>query len=575
MGKSPGKWFKAVLFGKKSSKSNLSKAKEITKSAIQKTTPPPNKEPVACLPVDPPVISEPLPCPPAVGKQDPDYDKVDNARLQSTGSNLSLQKQEEEALSAIDLNQTEDSQRMMLEQATIKAQAAFRGFLARRAFRTLQGIIRLQAIIRGCLVRRQAVATLYCVHGIVKLQALVRGHMVRGSDVGIEVRLKSNQEKQDVKHALQSSETTTYDTAQNLSRNAFVGKLLSMSPSVMPLSLQYGTEEPNSVWNWLLRWTASRVWGRSSGPMKEIHLKHQRFLSGEARSKYSGKRAQSASLGNGMNHSTSDSEKTKRKPRRGLDHSANSTQGHPNEIEKVKRSLKKVSQSTKDNPVQAEIESEQPRQNRRKSHKLPGSELLDNRTETRSDKLAIEMDAAAIKSTDGETFAELPTTDDPGNDLHDHPVVSESDKQLKDDQTGSDKNEDIHSVDQTGKLKQVRANQTGNENHKISKRRASLPAKHDDLETGLSSVKKVPSYMAATESAKAKVRGQVSPRFGQDGYENNGLMRRHSLPSSTNAKLSSSPRVQRLIQASGRGGIKIDRSLSSSRDDKSIQEWRR
>lgn len=34
MGKSPGKWFKAVLFGKKSSKSNLSKGKEI-KVSIQ------------------------------------------------------------------------------------------------------------------------------------------------------------------------------------------------------------------------------------------------------------------------------------------------------------------------------------------------------------------------------------------------------------------------------------------------------------------------------------------------------------------------------------------------------------
>lgn len=99
------------------------------KSAIQKTTPPPNKEPVACLPVDPPVISEPLPCSTSVGKQNPDHDKVDDARLQSTGSNLSSQKQDEEALSAIDLNRTEESQKMMLEQAAIKAQAVFRGFL--------------------------------------------------------------------------------------------------------------------------------------------------------------------------------------------------------------------------------------------------------------------------------------------------------------------------------------------------------------------------------------------------------------------------------------------------------------
>ncbi|KAK7328971.1 hypothetical protein VNO77_23111 [Canavalia gladiata] len=43
---------------------------------------------------------------------------------------------------------------------------------AHRAFRALKGIIRLQALIRGHLVRRQAVITLYCMYEIVKLQAL-------------------------------------------------------------------------------------------------------------------------------------------------------------------------------------------------------------------------------------------------------------------------------------------------------------------------------------------------------------------------------------------------------------------
>uniref|UniRef100_A0A251VSB0 Putative IQ motif, EF-hand binding site n=1 Tax=Helianthus annuus TaxID=4232 RepID=A0A251VSB0_HELAN len=44
---------------------------------------------------------------------------------------------------------------------------------------TTVGIIRLQALVRGHLVSRQAVVTLRCMRAIIEFQALTRGRMVR------------------------------------------------------------------------------------------------------------------------------------------------------------------------------------------------------------------------------------------------------------------------------------------------------------------------------------------------------------------------------------------------------------
>ncbi|KAL7000571.1 iq-domain [Sarracenia purpurea var. burkii] len=93
-----------------------------------------------------------------------------------------------------------------------------------RAIRALKGIIRLQALIRGHLVRRQAVASLRCMQAIVKFQALVRGQQVRLSGVGCDElkkckRGKATGCKQSDFHAV-----NTVLRLEKLSRNAFVTK---------------------------------------------------------------------------------------------------------------------------------------------------------------------------------------------------------------------------------------------------------------------------------------------------------------------------------------------------------------
>ncbi|KAE8795538.1 NAC domain-containing protein 68 [Hordeum vulgare] len=73
----------------------------------------------------------------------------------------------------------EDAARGAEEAAAVKIQSAFRSYLARKALCALRGMVKLQAIVRGQLVRRQADMTLRRIQALVAAQRRARAERLR------------------------------------------------------------------------------------------------------------------------------------------------------------------------------------------------------------------------------------------------------------------------------------------------------------------------------------------------------------------------------------------------------------
>ncbi|XP_073152201.1 protein IQ-DOMAIN 29-like isoform X2 [Henckelia pumila] len=556
MGKSPGKWIKTVLFGKKHSKANLSKAAANT----------PVEKPAgdSSLVTDPPLLT-------SRDAENTGFGKgVSGTPYDSTG--LYPGNQDVDLQSNFVPVPPGDVEMIRQEKAATKTQAAFRGYLARRAFRALKGIIRLQALIRGHLVRRQAVATLRCMQGIVKFQAVARGRRVRLSN-----SLSGWCKKYNIVEFQVTTGASSYLGSENLASKRFVRKLLIQLPTSLPLSLQYDLSEPNSAWNWLERWSISHFW-KPCAHSKNVLIKPQQKQGGTqavefrtGRSKRTVRKVSALVNGDTGYSASVDADKPKRNPRKITSHQTELVQDQTqSELERVKRNLRKVSASTAVASEKSETQNEKPQPEPQASMKIVLNTAASDVPEQKKVILS-ENPTESNFVADKPALEEVPSNMTAMDELVDGPQDDHPVAELQSLENGG-KSESPQTLNEELISKEEHSNK---ENQKIKKRR-SLTTKQEHPENILPNAPSVPSYMAATESAKAKLRAQGSSKTDEDDADHVNA-RRHSLPAGTNGKLSSpSPRIQKPIQANGKGGNKPSRSLTVSKDDKTQQPgWRR
>lgn len=124
------------------------------------------------------------------------------------------------------------------ESAILVIQAAVRRFLAQRQLIRHKNVVKLQAAVRGHLVRNHAVGTLRCVQAIVKMQTLVRARYAERSTI---------EEKGINSHP-------TYVSIEKLLSNKLARQLLESTPKTKQINIKCDPSKSDSAWNWLERW---------------------------------------------------------------------------------------------------------------------------------------------------------------------------------------------------------------------------------------------------------------------------------------------------------------------------------